>query len=190
MVGRITIKFDGRNGKVGEAFKRGVTRYSEAQTKALQRTAQRAAERMENAGRENIARAGNFKSARWQLGLRALVSYQSRTDLRIRVTHSVTYWRVFEYAPTRIDGKPLLWIPLDFANIPEGMRARDFPEDLFRVDRAGKAPLLISSTGPKYFGKEFVTITTKWDLRGVVRTVAKQMPSIYSDELRRAKANG
>lgn len=176
--------FDGKS--LTEKFTRGTKRYGERSIKAIQKTAFRASDEIEKLGRADIARAGDFGSERWQNGLQAKVSYQSRADLTIRLTHSVKYWKVFEYAPTVIRGKPLLWIPLDFAGVPSGLRARDYPEQLFRIDRGnGKAPLLVSDTGPKYFGKEFVTIRTKWHLRSIVRKVARKLKKYYNEEMKK-----
>lgn len=85
-----------------------------------------------------------------------------------------------------ISGKPLLWIPLDFASDAKGVRARDYPGRLFRVDRAGKAPLLLSDDGPKYFGKEQVRIPKKWHLRQIAAQVSRKMNSYF----KRAMRNG
>jgi hypothetical protein len=139
-----------------------------------------------------MANAGNFGSSRWQDGFHAKVSYQSRTDLNIRVTHDVPYWKVFEFGAT-IHGKPLLWIPLDFATDAHGIMARDYPGSLFRVDRGGgKAPLLMAGGGrggtaeAKYFGKEQVVIPQKFHLREIARTVSRKLGQYY----REAFANG
>jgi hypothetical protein len=141
---------------------------------------------IESEGRADIKAGGNFSSPRWQEGFQAKVSYQSRSAINIRVTHSVSYWRVFEFGAT-IKGKPLLWIPLDFATDAKGLRARDYPGKLFRVERPGKAPLLMSDTGPKYFGKESVTIPKKWHLRQVVRNVAGRLNTYYREAMRNGR---
>jgi hypothetical protein len=90
---------------------------------------------------------------------------------------------VFELG-AKIFGRPLLWIPLSFARDAQGLRARDFPEPLFRVNRLGKAPLLMSKTGPKYFGKESVTIPRKWQLRAVIRGVSRRMNRYYKEAMK------
>lgn len=180
----MVLRFKMQDGdRLGKTFKNRVKQYSEAQILAIQAASRRAKAEIEKRGRRDIARGGNFKSDRWQAGLQAKLSYQSRSDLTIRATHSVFYWRVFEYGAT-IKGKPMLWIPLDFATEAKGVRARDFSERLFRVDRDGKAPLLVSASGPKYFGKEKVTIPKKWHLRDVVRQVSYEMPKYYKEALR------
>lgn len=171
--------------KVGPQFKAKVLAFSEKQKTALNQATRKAADQIEYQGRANIGAGGNFKSTRWQGGFRAVVSF-TKEGARIRVTHAVSYWRVFEYG-ARILGKPLLWIPLSFGNARQGTRAKDYPGQLFRVDRPGKAPLLLDKNGPQYFGKESVTIPKKWDLRGIVRTVARQMNQFYREAMRSGK---
>src|SRR5690606_16192623 len=114
--------------------------------------------------------------------------------IHVMVRHAVPYWRVFEFGAT-IHGKPLLWIPLSFATDAQGKNARDYPGRLFRVDRAGKAPLLMTrrrgqEAEAKYFGKESVTIPRKFRLREIIRGVAKMTPTIYRRAFRRARGNG
>jgi hypothetical protein len=179
----ISIKFNGK--QTGRKFQFGTERFGERVFVAATSAAKRAKEDIETEGRADIRAGGNFGSSRWQDGFEAKVSYQSRSDINIRVTHGVPYWRVFEFGAT-IKGKPLLWIPLDFATDAKGVRARDYPGPLFRVDRPGKAPLLISDDGPKYFGKESVTIKKKWHLRTIVRNVAGRLNIYY----REAMSNG
>jgi hypothetical protein len=59
----------------------------------------------------------------------------------------VKFWRVFQNGAI-IHGKPMLWIPLSFAKDAQGIRAKDYPGKLFRVDRkGGLAPLLMTSSG-------------------------------------------
>jgi hypothetical protein len=134
--------------------------------------------------RSNIRDGGNFGSARWQDGFRAKVSFQSKNDLTIRVTHEVPYWVVFEEGRV-IRGKPLLWIPLSFGQA-KGFRARDFPgKPLFRVNRIGKNPLLMNEQGPQYVGVPSVTIPRKWHLRDIVKRVARNMRQFYKEAMSR-----
>jgi hypothetical protein len=170
---------------LGPKLKDRAKRFSEKQTIALQSTANKARELIETEGRANIAEGGNFSSARWQEGFRATLQFVGRNDLVIRVTHAVSYWRVFEFG-AKIFGRPMLWIPLSFGNA-NGRRARDYGKPLFRVNRPGRAPLLLSDDGPQYFGKESVTIPKKWDLRGTVRRVARSLNAIYKEEMRNGK---
>jgi hypothetical protein len=177
----VTFKFEGGE-KLGTRFQSRVKKFSEKQIRAVQAAARRAATEIEDRGREDIAAGGNFKSERWQEGFQAKVSYTSRSDINIRVTHSVFFWKVFEFG-AKIFGRPLLWIPLSFARDVTG-RARDYPGKLFRVNRLGKAPLLMSDDGPKYFGKESVTIPKKWHLRQIVKDVSREMKDYYREAMR------
>lgn len=177
----ITLKYtDGK--QIGRRFKTKVKVFDESRILAVQAAAKRASEEMVDEGRADIRAGGNFGSARWQDGLEARVSYESRQDINIRITHAVFYWRVFEEGAV-IHGKPLLWIPLSFGD-SDGVRARDYPGQLFRVDRAGKAPLLMSDSGPQYFGKESVTIPKKWHLRDVVAKVSRRLGRYYREAFR------
>ena len=172
--------------KLGPQFRAQVKRFNEKQVRAIQTAARNVASDIEQLGRANIRAGGNFGSARWQQGFRARVSFQSRTDITIRITHDVKYWVVFEEGRV-IRGKPLLWIPLSFSTAGRlNVRARDYPGKLFRVDRAGKAPLLLDDSGPQYFGKESVRIPRKWRLRDIVKRTARTMNRRYKEAL----ANG
>ena len=178
----MTVSFKLENGdKLGPKFSFGVKRYGTKATKAAQGAARRAAEEIETQGRADIRKGGNFKSRRWIEGFRAKLSFQSKNDMSIRVTHDVKYWKVFEFG-AKIFGRPLLWIPLSFAKDAQKVSARDYPGRLFRVDRVGKAPLLMADGGvPKYFGKPSVTIPKKWHLRAIVRGVARNMRKYYRE---------
>ena len=183
--GGLTFKMDGV-GRLGPLLRVRAKRFTERQIRAVQSTAKTAKEMVETEGRANIAAGGNFSSPRWQDGLQAKISFQTRTDLTLRVTHDVSYWQVFENGAI-IRGNPMLWIPLSGSNADaRKVRARDYGAPLFRVDRVGKAPLLHDGDAPQYFGKESVTIPRKWHLRDVVKRVARQMGKIY----RQAMKNG
>ena len=158
-------------------FKALVDGFAEKTVAATQAATQRAATEIENLGRENIRAAGS--STRLQDGFHA-----EATDTTITVTHEAPFWIEFEEGRV-IRGRPLLWIPLSFATEAQGVKARDFPGLLGRVDRAGKAPLLIAPGGrPMYFGKETITIQKKWNLRDIVRRVADQMDQFYKEALK------
>lgn len=172
--------------QLGRKFKNSTTRFGERQIRAAQAAARTAADNMVKRGRVDMAKAGRFTSTRWQQGLQAKISYSSRTDIRIRLTHAVPYWVVFEEGRV-IRGKPLLWIPLDFATDAQGKSAGDYPGPLFRVDRAGKAPLLMSDDGPKYFGKEEVTIPKKFHLRQISAEVSREMRDYFNKAMKNGK---
>jgi hypothetical protein len=144
----------------------------------MRMTAQETSENIIALGRQDIASAGRFGS-RWMQGLHADVS-EGGGSIRISVYHEVPYWRVFEKGAT-IHGKPMLWIPLSFARDAQGVWARNYPGGLFRVDRQGKAPLLLSrdTKEPKYFGKESVTIPKKFHLAGITRKAAQQVGDLF-----------
>jgi hypothetical protein len=182
----MTVTFKYENGdQLGPKFTFGVQRFRDRAIEAAQAAARRAAQEIEIEGRANIRAGGNFGSDRWQQGFRARVSFQSRSDMSIRITHDVPYWVVFEEGRV-IRGKPLLWIPLSFSTAGRlKVRARNYPKPLFRVDRHGKAPLLLDDTGPQYFGKEQVRIPRKWRLRSIVKTVARRMGTFYKEAFRR-----
>lgn len=169
--------------KVGKKFALSVRKFSEKQRRAVAVTARKVADQIEFQGRQNIAQGGNFKSPRWQQGLQALVSFKGAGNAIIRVTHAVRYWKVFEFG-ARILGRPLLWIPLSFTH-NLGRRARDYPGRLVRVDRPGRAPLLVDpKAGPQYFGKESVRIPRKWRLRDVIRRVHRRTAALYKEAMR------
>ena len=87
-----------------------------------------------------------------------------------------------------IFGKPLLWIPLSFSIAGQlKVRAKDYPGRLFRVDRSGKAPLLLDENGPQYFGKASVRIPKKWRLRQIVKQAARDMSRFYREAMRRGR---
>lgn len=181
--GGVQVRLDGMK-SCGDKLRVRSKAFSERQTKAIQRAATRVATQIETEGRANIAQGGNFKTARWQQGFRAKISYLQRANLNIRVTHEVSYWKVFEFG-ARIFGKPLLWIPLPWNK--SGRRAREFGAPLFRVNRLGKAPLLLSDDGPQYFGKESVKIPRKWRLRDIVRRVSRNLSKYYKEEMKNGR---
>jgi hypothetical protein len=166
------------NKQAGAQFKRSMFRQSARVRQASRQAAQEAAKRIEDEGRADISAAGNFGS-RWTEGFRATVS-EGGGHILIRVSEDVPYWTVFQDGKV-IEGKPLLWIPLDFATDAKGINARDYPGQLFRVDRKVGAPLLMSGkpAEAKYFGKEQVTIPKKFHLREICTSVARDMKNIY-----------
>lgn len=166
--------------KVGPLFQRAVTRAGDRVRAAARDAAKDIASEIEAKGRADIQAAGNFGS-RWTTGLHADVT-EGGGNIRVSVTEDVPYWRVFQFGAT-IHGKPMLWIPLSFAKDAQGVRARDYPKQLFRVNRQGKAPLLMTPgkpAQPKYFGKESVTIPKKFHIVEIARAVAGRAREFYS----------
>jgi hypothetical protein len=184
----VAVTFKYENGsQLGPKFKAQVKRFSEKQVVAIQAAARHVASDIETLGRANIRAGGDFGSTRWQKGFRARLSFTSRTNITIRITHDVPYWKVFEEGRV-IKGRPLLWIPLSFSHAGQlKVRARDFPGKLFRVNRPGKAPLLLSDDGPQYFGKAQVRIPRKWRLRDIVKRTARNMQRFYREAMARGR---
>ena len=179
----VRIYVDGE--KVGPLFHRAAVQQKKRVFDATRAAASDAAKEIEHRGRDDISRAGKFGS-RWTSGFNATVS-EGGSNVRISVTEDVPYWRVFQHGAV-IRGKPLLWIPLSFAKDAQGVRARDYPNQLFRVDRkGGKAPLLMTPgkpAQPKYFGKESVTIPKLFHLIEITRSVARQFGTFYKNRFK------
>jgi hypothetical protein len=170
--------------QAGPRLKRSYQRKARAVSTAMLATAEEAGARIVEAGRKDISSAGNFGS-RWTQGLQARVG-QGGGNYRVTITMGVPYWTVFQFGKV-IQGRPLLWIPLSFASDAQGVRARDYPGQLFRVDRAGRAPLLLTPPGiPKYFGKESVTIPKKFHLIEIATRIARNLGPIYTRHFKRA----
>lgn len=177
------MKIDFLDKKLGPKFQAGAKRYADIAAKASTSAAYEAARDIKKFGSADIRSAGRFGS-RWTTGLHADVSPprgQSSIDASIKISHKVPYFNIFEFGGT-IHGKPLLWIPLSFANDAQGKRARDYPGKLFRVDRDGKAPLLLSSGSgePKYFGKSEVHMPRKFHIRDIGRKAARNLRTLYN----------
>ncbi len=174
--------------RVGPLFRRAVSKEKARVLTSLREAAGDASKEILSKGRADIRKAGKFGS-RWTDGLHADVT-EGGGNIRISVTEDVPYWRVFQDGAV-IHGKPMLWIPLSFASDAQGIRARDYPGQLFRVNRkGGKAPLLLTPgkpAQPKYFGKESVTIPKKFHLIEIARAAARNVKDFYKN---RFKSNG
>ena len=118
--------------RAGALFERSTRRNTARVLSSIRSAASQAAENIQTRGRLDISNAGKF-GTRWTEGLTAKVT-EGGGHIRVSVTEKVPYWTVFEFGAT-IQGKPLLWIPLSFADDAQGIRARDYPGMLFRVDR-------------------------------------------------------
>ncbi|ODR98061.1 hypothetical protein AUC68_11215 [Methyloceanibacter methanicus] len=148
-------------------------------TRAVRGTTTEAARVVVKEGRRDITSAPGNWGTRWPASLRADTEVNQSRGV-VTVYSTIPYFKIFEYGG-KIKGKPLLWIPLGFASDARNVMARDYPGGLFRVDRTGKAPLLLSrSTGePKYFGKESVDIPQKFHIRETCRSVGRRVKDIY-----------
>lgn len=183
----LRITFPGLN--IGAQIKAEMDTHRRRISANIYNAGKETAETIERKGRLDIARAGNF-GARWIDGFKAHIekstvigeSGRSRY-LTITVTEEVPYWQVFETGAT-IYGRPLLWIPLSWTKL--SIRARDYPGDLFRVDRKKGAPLLLDSKTkePKYFGIEQVTLKKRFHIRDILSDETRKFRERYIDQMR------
>lgn len=181
----LRIYFQGE--RAGPLLKRATQRAGDRVREAARSAAQQAAEEIVERGRADIAAAPGNWGTRWLEGLQAKVS-EGGGNIRIAVSHNVPYFGVFQHGAV-IQGRPLLWIPLSFADSAtmtwpgRGARARDYPGRLFRVDRKAGAPLLLDyrTKEPQYFGKESVTIPKKFHVLEIAREVARKLKEIFRE---------
>lgn len=178
----LRLSFDGET--AGRQFERSMRNKGNRVHKAIVAAAKEAREESLRRGRADIASAGRF-GPRWTRGLKATVD-EGKNEINMNVTHDLPIFWTFQQATNQkrliIKGKPLLWIPLSFAKDAQGVRARDYPGGLFRVDRkSGGAPLLLSirDRKPKYFGKPFVVIPKKFHVIEIIREVAGKLGELY-----------
>jgi hypothetical protein len=133
-------------------------------------------------GRADIASAGRFTGA-WISGFTYEISEDGKT---IVFHHSKRLWRIFQ-AGAKIQGKPLLWIPVE----PGGPPARKFPGRLFQVKRRLKrdVPLLMSVDDKqvKYIGVKRVVLRRRFHLLKIIRDEVRNMRHLFRDGM---KANG
>lgn len=182
----VKMVFEGGD-QLGRKLQIRTKAFTDRQTTAVAETARRAAADLETEGRANIRQGGNFSSQRWIGGLRALVSFEGKGEARIRLTHAVPYWKVFEFGAT-IRGRPLLWIPLSFSRAGQlKVRAKLFPGQLFRVNRAGKNPLLMDESGPQYVGVPVVKLRQRWHLRDISKRISRRLSTYYREAMRNGR---
>lgn len=175
--------------QMGPRFERRAVRFRKRVLQSMRDAAEEIADGVEQEGRQDISSGGNFGNS-WTSAWKATVT-EGGGFFRISVTMGgpppVAYWRVFEEGRT-IRGKPMLWIPLSFASDAKGVSARDYAGPLFKVERLGKAPLLLTTGGvPKYFGKESVRIPKKFHLMDIARKWARRAGKIYNSAYGRNK---
>lgn len=174
--------------RIGQKFSRGVQRNRDRVLASMRGTGQAAKKELEQRLPADVRQApGLFaKSARWVQGFTVAVTEGGGT-IRISAKHKVPYFIVFARpGGTDIHGKPELAIPLPFAHDAQGVLARNFPGGLFRVDRPGKASLLLSRVDhePKYFLKEKVHLPQKFKTFAIIRDVANRLRDTYKKQLR------
>jgi len=179
----VRLFFEGE--RLGPKFQRGTIRQRDAVLSSVRTATSQVTEDGLTKARQQISQAGNF-GQRWTSGLRATQT-EGGGSIRVAVTHDIPYFMVHQRGAT-IRGKPLLWIPLSFARDALGVRARDYPGSLFRVDRAGKSPLLMTSTGSgeaeaKYSGHASVKIPKRFRTLEILRESFLRLNEFYAKEL-------
>lgn len=181
----LRLRFRGE--QAGPKFQRGMIRGADKVRRVTRVAASKAMDEALRRGRANISGAGKF-GKRWTEGLSGEIG-EGGGHTAIQFSHNVPYFSVFQEGRV-IKGKPLLWIPLSFANDAQGIRARDYPGGLFRVNRlSGGAPLLFSvrDKQPKYFGKESVTIPKKFRVIEIIAETARKMRNFYRSAFKKDK---
>lgn len=162
------MRFVVANPNLPASYRRDTERWGLAIARACTLAYRACAKLIDSRGKTDIARSGKF-GARWQEGLKVLTLPRQGFSIenQIIIGHDQIGARLFEYGGT-VRGKPLLWIPLSFSNA-KGRKAREYPGGLFRVNRRGKSPLLLSRIDkkPKYVGKRQVTIRQRWHIRDI-----------------------
>ena len=91
---------------------------------------------------------------------------------------------IFETGGT-IHGNPLLWLPISGTDAV-GIRASDYGDELFSVNRkAGGPPLLFSmrDRSPKYFGVPSVEIPKKFHIGEIQTRVMDNFADVFKDAL-------
>lgn len=177
--------------KLGRTYKRSTERNKTKVLASMRATAEAVRLEVITRGRADIREASPAfaKSKRWAPGFDGKVT-EGGGVIKTTFTHKIKYWTVHQFgAIIKAKNKTgLLWIPLDFAKDAQGVMARDFPEPLFRVNRAGKAPLLmtVAEKQPKYFGVPSVKIPKRFHIYEIIREVTRQTKDFY----RKAFAGG
>lgn len=168
---KLTIETDAK--KLRDNFEGAATRFEEAITAA----ANMAASMIVTQGREDMQSAGAFGDL--ASGLQASVEQSGDGSIRISITHDDPRAALFEDGGV-IEGKPLLWLPLSGTDA-EGVRAGEYPGDLFSAKSKSGTPLLFSLSDkmPKYFGIESVTIPKKFHLHEIAISVMQNFRQIF-----------
>ena len=141
------------------------------------------AKEIEEQGRADIAAAGRFGPA-WTDSLKSTVKDEGDA-VSVVTTMEGARWRMFQEGGTQ-QGRPLLWIPLSHTDAV-GIRSSKYPGELTRVDRPGKAPLLVAEDEPKYFGATSVTIPKKFHLIEITQHVGADIGARYTDAFKGLK---
>lgn len=140
--------------------------------KAISNTTEEGGKKIEDRAGRDILRAGKF-SSRWPEDFIAEVKHPDKARSTISTYfRTIFFGHIHEFGGV-VKGKPLLWIPLSFRPELKGVWARDFPGPLFRIDREGKNPLLVSKGGPMYVGVKQVTLKPRFNIRKITANVVR-----------------
>ena len=193
----LRVVIDGRGAALSTEFRR----IAEAIPVASARSMANAAGRLKVEGHANIAGAGF--GARWQNGWKVSEGLISAVPT-ILARHTIGYSEVFEDGAV-IDGKPLLWLPLP--GVPRSIGGKRTTAALWERSvgplfllKGGSHPLLLGAPSgavrslrktpprarhlPHIIGLESLTIGKKFDLDGVTRKVAAQVPGLFDQALK------
>jgi hypothetical protein len=172
----LRVKFTSVKPQLDETIKETKLRVQRAATTASEQFA----DAVVREGRRDIAAAGRF-TGDWISGFTSEISGGDKFKT-ITFHHSKRLWRIFQRG-AKIQGKPLLWIPVE----PGGPPARQFPGRLFQVKRLNKrdVPLLMSYDDKqvKYIGVKKVVIRRKFHLLKIIRDEARKLRGDFIAEV-------
>lgn len=164
---------------LGEAWAKQYAALADKLNRAITAAMNMAASMILDAGRADIAGAGNF-GAKWTDGLKMEIE-GAAPNMRMYLTHTIPYAGIFETGGT-IQGKPFLWIPLTGTDA-QGVRASAFGGGLFsaKYPRKSGRPLLFSMADkkPRYFGVDSVTIPKKFQLTEDITSVMSNFRAVF-----------
>lgn len=184
-------------------FRDATTKLKDRLARALQLSVHNFMANVKEKGDIDIRHSGKF-SARWRRALivDSIPRIQTQSDqyeVRVYFDSSIPYAHVHEFGATirakgTLFGPALLWIPLKFAKVPRSrgggknagrMTAQEYGNTvsrLFRVNRKGKAPLLldVKQGKPRYFGIPAVTLKQRFNLRDITKREFADFKATYA----------
>lgn len=128
-----------------------------------------------------------LKSRKWRAFRSTVEPKQPSLNVSATITHDYGPTAVFEFGGP-IQGKPLLWLPIE-ANLPPTIRSpRDFLRKVGPLASARSAkPLLVGKVRdqsvPVFHGVTQVTIRKRLDIAAVVAGVAANLSKLYVKHL-------
>lgn len=158
--------------------------------RAVTQMMNRAGDQLKDEARASIA-AGGF-GKQWQNAFRVNVYPLGKDSMSAAIYgwHNIHFSEIFETGGT-VRGKPLLWLPLP--TVPKRGKRPPPPSrigvKLQSVNVPGKPPMLVGKLkgkerAPLYVGVPSVSISKKFDIRGVAERVSNSLPSIFDQVLR------